>query len=193
MSSELALLRHSQPAIESEKPAHQWTLTDEGRRRSTRIAALLTAWRPDRILSSSEPKAVETAELIASHLGLSCAADDGFGEHSRHTAPFYVSRAEFERRLEDLFREPDRVAFGEESALVAAARFRESLERVRRRCPEDRLAVVTHGTVMSLYLAEVTGESAWQLWKRWTTPCLVTVDPTAGCILTAVSWDGTAI
>lgn len=68
--SHLILVRHSLPEMDFTVSAHQWHLSDEGRRRCEPLADALTDYHPVAIASSGEPKAVETAQIIAERFGL---------------------------------------------------------------------------------------------------------------------------
>ena len=59
------MVRHSEPRIERDRPASSWRLSSAGRKMSECLAARLTGHVPDAISCSREPKAVETAEIVA--------------------------------------------------------------------------------------------------------------------------------
>ncbi|MBX6342603.1 MAG: histidine phosphatase family protein, partial [Thermomicrobiaceae bacterium] len=54
----------------------------------------------------------------------------------------------------------------EESADEAHARFSAAIDRALARHPTGTLAVVTHGTVMALFVARATGQEPFALWRR---------------------------
>ncbi len=66
----LILVKHSLPSIVEDKPAREWNLSNEGRMRSQTLAEKLAPYQPEVIISSIEPKAVQTAEVVAHLLGL---------------------------------------------------------------------------------------------------------------------------
>jgi broad specificity phosphatase PhoE len=66
--------------------------------------------------------------------------------------------------------EPDRVVFGEESAAAALTRFSRAVEGLG-----DGAVVVSHGTVISLYVAAQTGRDAFELWQSLELPDLLVV------------------
>jgi broad specificity phosphatase PhoE len=59
------------------------------------------------MLSSTEPKARETAEIAADTLGIPVAVAEGLHEHERKSAP-YVSAQQFRAAVEGLFARPAR-------------------------------------------------------------------------------------
>ncbi len=120
-------------------------------------------------MSSPEPKARETAELIALPLGLEVQFVDGLRETARRTVG-WLEPDELERGIRALFDRPDEVVYGEESASAALARF----EAVVAELPE-RAVVVSHGTVISLYVAAKTGRDPFELWRSLELPDVVEV------------------
>jgi len=68
---------------------------------------------------------------------------------------------------------PDERVFGEETAHEALERFTAGLRGILEGGAAGRPLVVTHGTVMSLYLGRRLGRSAREVWDRLTMPCCV--------------------
>ncbi len=165
----LLLVRHSAPQIDPEAPSEDWPLSEEGRRRCGPLAERLTAHAPLALLASTEPKARETAELIAPVLGLDVQLSDGLRETARRTVGWLTPEA-FEHSIRELFERPAEVVFGEESARAALDRF----ERAVADLP-DPAVVVSHGTVMSLYVAARTGRDPLELWRALELPDVVEV------------------
>ncbi len=163
----MLLVRHSVPEIEPGVPSEEWRLSEEGRRRCGPLAERLARLAPRVLLSSTEPKARETAELVAPVLGLEVQLSDGLRETARRTVG-WLEPDELERGIRGLFERPDEVVYGEESAAAALARFEAAVEGL----PESAV-VVSHGTVISLYAAARTGGDPFELWKRLELPDVV--------------------
>lgn len=150
-------------------PSEEWTLSDEGRRRCRALAERLAAYEPAVLLSSTEPKARETAELVAPSLGLDVRLSDGLRETARRTVG-WLSPEGLDGGIRALFDRPDEVVFGEESAASALSRFEAAVEGL----PEASVAV-THGTVLSLFVAARTGRDPYELWRSLELPDVVEV------------------
>jgi broad specificity phosphatase PhoE len=163
----LLLVRHSVPDVDPASPAEEWRLSDEGRARCERLALQVASYRPERLLSSPEPKALETAELIAPVLELDVEVEDDLREHVRRTLPF-LPRAEFLERMRELFARPDEIVVGEESAHAARARFAAVVDALDR-----PTAVVTHGTVIALYVAGDEPDGGFAFWRSLEMPSVV--------------------
>lgn len=175
----LIFIRHSISRQIPGTSAHQWELTDEGRARCADLAAALTPYRVNRIASSDEPKALQTAEVVASHLSLETPLiiEPEFGETRRATAPYFDSNAEFAAAVKRAIAQPDAVVFGEESFNDARKRFIDALSRLVERYPDETLAVVTHGTVLSLVLEHYAGIDAYETWQSLKMPAYAVLTP----------------
>jgi broad specificity phosphatase PhoE len=165
----LLLVRHSAPEIDVSVPAEEWRLSEEGRRLCGPITEELAALAPSVLVSSPEPKSRETAELIAPSLGLDVRVVDGLRETARRTVS-WLAPADFERGVRALFERPDEIVFGEESAAGALARFEMAVADL-----PDSAVVVSHGTVISLYVAAQTGLDAFYVWRSLGLPELVQI------------------
>ena len=161
----LILVRHSEPHIERDKPASSWRLSRPGRARCDLLSAKLRCFSPSVIWCSKEPKALETAEIIANAFGVPTRVADGLEEHHRSGIPFFATKNEFEEAVERFFREPDRLVFGTETSAQALSKFSSAIDRLIEAEPVDFI-VVTHGTVMTLYIANVNGVRPMDFWRR---------------------------
>lgn len=156
MDGQLILVRHSLPEIVENVPAHAWELSDEGRVRGERLAEILEQYQPEIIGSSVEPKARETAEILCKTLGVDIVVMDGLHEHERNGVPF-SSKEDFQSLIRELFEKPDELIFGNETATQALERFKKSVELMMDLYDGKRVAIVAHGTVISLFTAWWTG------------------------------------
>ena len=163
--NKLILVRHSEPKIEPKVRANRWHLSARGRDRCIGLAQRLAAHAPDIMLSSTEPKARETAEIAADTLGILVAVAEGLYEHERKSAP-YVSAQQFRAAVEGLFARPDELVHGEETADQARERFGGAIKSVLDNHQEANVAVVAHGMVISLFVGAVAGIDGLALWER---------------------------
>ena len=146
----LILVKHSLPEVAPGVTASRWRLSEEGRRRCEALAGKLAVYDPGGIVSSVEPKAVETAQVVAERLG----------------RPFEAAVAEF-------FERPGERVFGNETADEAHGRFAGVVRGVLAKYPDGPVVAVTHGTVMALFVARANGLDAFPLWKRLGLPSLI--------------------
>jgi broad specificity phosphatase PhoE len=127
------------------------------------------------IVSSIEPKARQTAELICEDLGVDVVVMDGLHEHDRGGVPFY-SKDKFQSLVQELFENPDVLVFGGETATQALVRFRESVELIMNLYDNKRMVIVSHGTVISLFVSWLTGVDGISLWEKLSLPSYVVLD-----------------
>jgi len=171
----LILVKHSVPQIYGDRPANTWALSEEGRLRAQRLAEELKSFEPQVIFSSDEPKAQQTAEIIASHLRLSMQTTSSLREHDRSNVP-YLPHDAFQDSMRSFFQEPDQLVFGNETANQAHARFYKALHIILNENRNKTIVVVTHGTVISLFVARLTGSSDLELWNKLGLPSFVAMD-----------------
>jgi len=175
MTKYLILVKHSVPDMIGERPANTWHLSEEGRLRARQLAEELKRFEPEIIFSSDEPKAEETAEIVATYHGLKTQVMPNLHEHDRSNVP-YLSLDAFETSIRNLFREPDRLVFGNETADQAHARFYQAIHSILNEHAGKTVVVVAHGTVISLFVSRLTGSSDMELWRKLGLPSYVAID-----------------
>lgn len=179
----LILVRHSLPDIVPEIPANLWRLSREGRRRCKILAAKLAGHKPCLIVTSLESKALETGQLVASMLELPQAAAAGIHEHERRSVAFCADEAKFQASVVRMLEQPGQPVFGDETGDQAHQRFSQAIDSVIERYPQGNLAVVTHGTVLSLFVSRAVRIEPIPLWKRLGLPSFVALQlPDSGLL-----------
>ncbi len=163
----LHLIKHSMPVKQPARPSREWVLGDEGRALAARLGERLAGEGIVRFAASAEPKARATAEIMAAALGVPCEVVEGLHEQEREGAPFFATPADFDAIMRDFFARPAERVFGQETADEAHARYAAALERTIARAGDDdgSLAVVSHGTVMTLFIARHDRIDPFPLWQ----------------------------
>ena len=167
----LILIRHAAPGIDRTRPASGWPLSDDGRAACSPLADEIAPYRPTVIVSSHEAKAVETATLVATRLGIVPTTANGLHEHERRNVP-WLDGALWTETVAEFFAHPDNLIFGQETARQARDRFTSAVLSVLELYPTYTVVIVAHGTVMSLFVAAQAGE-AFDLWQRLGMPSFV--------------------
>lgn len=175
MKKYLIFVKHSLPEIVENLPAREWRLSSAGRERAQRLAERVSRFQPEMIVSSVEPKAKETAEIVANHLGLEFQVMLDLHEHDRSTTP-YLSRVEFESVVQEFFQEPNELVFGSETANQAHERFCNAVNGGLNSHGDKTIVIVSHGTVISLFVARLIGVSDFLLWNELGLPSFVVID-----------------
>ena len=177
----LILVRHSEPEIERDRPASTWRLSQNGRSRARQLAEELCGFTPASIWCSKEPKAIETAQVLADALNVPVQIAGGLEEHRRSSVPYFPTQDEFEQAIEQFFHNPQQLVLGDETAKQALRRFTAAIDRIIATNPDETAIVVTHGTVMTLYVASVSGVEPMRFWRSLDTPSFFVL-PTHGDI-----------
>jgi broad specificity phosphatase PhoE len=140
--------------------AWRWPLSEQGRREAG-VLARQGFWREvELIISSPEPKARQTAKPAARRWGVPLETVHCLHELRR---PRLVR--DYEAVIARLFAEPEESITGLEPAARAAERFTRCLKELVAAHPEQTLAVVSHGLVLTLFLAQL--EDRWPTIAEW--------------------------
>lgn len=168
----LILIKHAAPKKDADLPSDQWTLSDDGRAAAQRLADRVAPHQPSRVIASHEPKAIETGRIVAETCGVPLEQADGIEEHHRRHVPLMRTR-DFVSAVAHFFTDPQRRGLGEETAEAARSRFTGAIDRLISQHPSQNLAIVTHGTVLALYTAELLREPPFQLWRNLGLPSML--------------------
>jgi 2,3-bisphosphoglycerate-dependent phosphoglycerate mutase len=161
----LILVKHGQPVLDPSVPPREWRLGREGEEQSQRLAERLRIFLPFILVSSPEPKAARTAQIVGARLGITPSVVDGLEEFDRPAMPI-VSSEEHERLNAGIFTTRTLPALGRESADAALARFTTAIDQALVSITScETLVVVSHGTVIALYVEQTSGRDAFDVWK----------------------------
>ena len=165
----LILIKHAPPQVEADVPSHEWKLSAAGREKAAALAARLRSHAPSIIFTSDEPKAVETAEIVAEALGVPHTVAADLHEHDRSNVP-HIRSGEFISHVEVFYRKPTERVLGRESAVQALDRFEQAVNDVVAHRANDNVAIVSHGTVIALLAAEHSDHYGFELWRQMGLP-----------------------
>ncbi|MGX5829180.1 histidine phosphatase family protein [Mesorhizobium sp. 43Arga] len=152
----LYYVTHPQVQIDAAIPVPEWGLSDVGRARA--VAMLDQPWvgAIRRIVSSGERKAMETAEILASPLGLAVEVRQRMHENDR-SATGFLPPPEFEAVADQFFANPHESVRGWERAIDAQQRIVSEVEAVLDESGAGDIAFVGHGGVGTLLLLSLSG------------------------------------
>ena len=192
--SDLVLVRHARPVTLPGVRASEWVM-DDGAAQDTaalaqEVAGLLTPFgrRVSSLWSSTEAKAVGTAEVLGDAWGLDVRLLEGLGEHRRGPLPF-VGAEEWRQTIARMFDMPSEVVLGLESADDALSRFTEAIRFVLAAGDgAGPCAVATHATVMTLLVARPNGIAPMELWGSLGMPDALFVDSRRDFRLLGRAW-----
>ena len=170
----LILIKHARPQVDPNLSSEQWTLGDEGREKCGPLADSLHEYDFSSIISSTEPKAIETAEILGRLLEKPARTANDLFEHDRRNVPHMESR-EFISMVALFFNEPDQLVLGEETADEAYDRFAAAVDGIIAAETGD-VAVVTHGTVISLFVQRRANQDPFAWWRKMGLPSFIVLD-----------------
>jgi broad specificity phosphatase PhoE len=173
---QLILVKHSLPEISPERPRREWPLSDEGRIRAVRLAGRLRAYNVDRIVASPEPKAAETAGIVADTLGsIAVETLDALHEQDDRDAPFQ-DEASFRATVRRFFEHPSEAVFGPETADEAHKRFSAEVEALLPPIDGASIVAVAHGRVISLFVSRRNSLDPYASWERLGLPSFLVLE-----------------
>ncbi|WP_185968411.1 histidine phosphatase family protein [Paracoccus sp. M683] len=152
-------LSHPQVVIDPAVPVPDWPLSDQGRARVQALAGADWLAATSRIISSTERKAIETADLIADMLGLVPLRDPALNEIDR-SATGYLPHDRHEALADAFFANPGDNVEGWERADDVQARGMDAMGRHAVMQTQGDLLIVGHGGIGTLCWCALTGTDA---------------------------------
>ena len=178
MATHVFFVRHARPIVDLTTPSSTWPLAPGAACELAPIVAELSQAKASRVWSSPELRALSTAKIIAEASDHRVETLANLSEHKRDSASRPQSDSEFLTLLECFFDHPEKLVFGTETAIEALDRFKSSVNFAISEEHDDTI-IVTHGTVLSLYLGYITKQDCFQIWRDLDTPDLVKITRTS--------------
>lgn len=166
---QLHLVRHAPVVVDVNRAPGEWDLAPNAAASIHHMLLGVDHSRLRRVVSSRQEKALKTARVISRRLDLPCQLRDGLEEHHRLKEDHIAGDAAFRGKMVEFFSRPDELVFGQESADAALKRFECAIHQLVGESEDDEM-VVTHGTVMSLFLASGGNGSPMDLWSALASP-----------------------
>lgn len=161
----LYVIRHSEVLVQPELAPEQWRLSDAGRILAKTLSEE-EQWSDVRLVyHSPQPKAQETASILAGEIGVPVKEVQGLQELSMNTG--FLSPAEFRQRVGDYLSgrpDPDFEKYGE-----AMLRIVGTFQDIVRELNGSSGVVVSHGRILSVFFSYLLGRritvDEWQSMK----------------------------
>lgn len=153
----LRYVSHPDVQIEPGVAVPQWHLSDAGRRRAQQMLHQPWADTIRRVVCSAETKAMETALILADHLGLVPEIRAATGEIDRHSTGF-VPHERHEELAGLLYAFPTVSAAGWERAIDAQARIIDAVADLLVDPNGAETVIVGHGGVGTLLYCHLTSQ-----------------------------------
>lgn len=157
MANLLRYLSHPQVQIDANVPVPNWGLSDIGRDRTVAIRNAASFAKTNLIVSSTEKKAVETAEIIGNTIDVDITRVPRMHENDR-SATGFLPPDKFEELADLFFLHPEQSVLGWERALDAQKRIVEETDKFIRDHKSGDILFVGHGGVGTLLYLHFAGE-----------------------------------
>lgn len=164
MNTTIIFLRHADTKKDPLVNAILWELSEKGERQAESIVKIEIMHLVSAIYSSHEEKAVLTSAPLAKYLGLEINRLAYFNEVLRGDK--FLSKEEFEHEKKRQLQDLNYSAFGGESGIEALNRFKQGVEVISQKHPQETILVVTHGTILNIYFADLLNANK-ELPLRW--------------------------
>jgi broad specificity phosphatase PhoE len=165
----LILIKHAKPLVDPSKASDLWGLSDEGREQARALATRIAPHNVAIMVSSEEPKAAQTAEIVGGELKITVETAPDLHEHDRSNVP-HMRSGEFISHVELFFRKPAERVLGRESATEALGRFENAIDDVLAKRAEGNIAIVSHGTVIALFIEHHSDRNGFGIWREMSLP-----------------------
>ena len=172
----LYLVRH---AHADWTPDETRSLSQSGRAAAQTIAKLLSAIPVAAIYSSPAQRSIETVERLAHHLGIRIDVVPDLRERELPVVP----ARDFERVVQEAWRDPTVAPAGGESNAVAQARGLTAVRHVMARDAERPVVVATHGNLMALILNGFDPSFGYQFWRELSFPDVYELELEASTVI----------
>lgn len=169
------LIRHGKPEIDTTIPSSEWRLSHSGINEIRNFAKSNFPEEIELLISSYEPKAVETAQLISQNLGIPSMIAAGLEEHKRENVQHFPNPEHFERHLRNFFAQPDECVFGTESATQALIRFQTTIASLLSQYSSKTIGFISHGCVISVLISAMESTDGYIEWHRLQMPDLIKI------------------
>lgn len=159
-------ITHPNVLIDPAVPVPEWPLSEKGRQRMT--AGLAQPWVSGltAIYASAERKALDGAEMLSQHLGITHRVDAELGENDR-SATGFLPPAEFEAVADEFFARPHDSVRGWERAVDAQQRVCRAVQRIAGAdTSAGNIGIVAHGAVGTLLYCALTGRPIARTWDQ---------------------------
>lgn len=163
-NTKIIFLRHADTQKDPLINAALWSLSDVGTIQAEENANRSIMKEVDVIYVSEELKTKLTIEPLAKKINKKPIVSAAFNEVKRGDK--FLTKEEFELEKDKQLIDPNFCAFGGESGIEAIARFKKGVEEASFKNSGKTILIVTHGTVLNFYFADLLGVQEL-LPERW--------------------------
>lgn len=163
------LIRHTQVEVKPDIPSTEWLVSEHGRIQTQKLAAQIDPL-PTLILTSIEPKAIKTGEILGEIWNVPVENFPNLHEHERGKNNFISNKQAWHQMVADYLKNPNELRMGRETAVEAAQRLETAIKSARTQFPHELIAFVTHGRILTAFVAQHNSIAPVQYWRDLTLP-----------------------
>jgi 2,3-bisphosphoglycerate-dependent phosphoglycerate mutase len=162
--TKIIFLRHADTQKDPNLNAALWGLSEKGKKQAEEVVNLPIMSEVDKIYVSKEKKTALTVEPLVKKIKKETISLAFLDEVKRGDK--FLTKEEFEAEKIKQLKDLDYHAFGGESGKEALKRFKQGIEQASRESAGKTILVVTHGTILSIYFADLLNVYD-KLSERW--------------------------
>ncbi|MHA1673450.1 MAG: histidine phosphatase family protein [Promethearchaeota archaeon] len=174
ISLRIIFVRHCHTLVDLEKPSSEWNLSPQGLNQAQRLIfhPILTGGsrvnKINQVICSSEPKTVQSIAPFCDHWHYEHTLDIQFDEVRNISLPTADKQQYFANKA-FAFNHRDSFSESRESYYHVLERFNRGIKNSILRFPHGTVIIVTHGTILTLYFAQLQGdlENGEKMYRRW--------------------------
>jgi 2,3-bisphosphoglycerate-dependent phosphoglycerate mutase len=170
MNTTIYWVRHAKSpfSLENERLRE---LSPDGMAAAECVTEILVQEQLEAVVSSPYTRAVQTVEGAAAKLGLTIELEENLRERPLASLDHVIEDQDFMAAIERAFTDPDYALPGGESNHEAQRRGMEALQRVLDRHQGKRIAIGTHGNIMTILMSYWDKEAyGLAFWKQTSMP-----------------------
>ena len=164
-SNVIYFLRHAETIVDEQRKASDWIITEEGKLHAEKLANKVFRQKFDYIYSSSERKAIQTAEPFAIKNNLEIIQCFEFRELNRDKGGF-LSLEKYLENVELMFKNRERIYDNWETGNSALQRFFKKYQEIDNQHENKKILIVSHGLILNLFFAYILDEFD-EILNRW--------------------------
>lgn len=153
LTTKIIFLRHADTEKNPSVNAAEWGLSEKGEQQAMEVSNMLIMSTVDVIYVSDEQKTALTVAPLSEKLNKEIHPLSFFNEVRRGDK--FLTKEEFEAEKVKQLQDLSYPAFGGESGTEALARFKQGIEQVTKEYEGKTILIVTHGTVLNIYFADL--------------------------------------
>lgn len=171
MTTRIIFVRHAPSKPDKTQHSTQWQLSEDSQRLCHKLAEQIKHHNITKIYTSTESKAQLTGKFIAEKLAIeSIEIANDLQETERHSKFFYDNPDTFRLAVKEAMLSPDELLFGDETFTGAKNRIASQTALLAKKHPDETIAIVSHGRILSMYLGYIMKQSPDLIWQKLKMP-----------------------